>query len=234
MSEQQNQISVLAGALTTHQRHFGKMSTDDRQWAIQNTEAAISLFAEAVKNRAAPTEAKPIPLFSVIAETNLDALGEKKTAECFPKPRYVYRDGDFDNWLPATQSKTDACTIATLKPAKDWTFAEAAAKVLGIGAGTSVKLLGKALIENGHTTTLAQAEEMVDKTERGEETGMHTDGYGNFFFVETGNEDNPVSVGNVHRVGRDWDANVYSLDRGLRWFADRRLLVRNLSDASKL
>ncbi len=51
MSEQQNQISVLAGALVTHQRRFSKMPTEDRQWAIQNTEEAIGLFAEAVKNR---------------------------------------------------------------------------------------------------------------------------------------------------------------------------------------
>lgn len=233
MSEQQNQISVLAGALTTHQRHFGKMPTEDRQWAIQNTEAAISLFAEAVKNRAAPAEAKSIPLFSVIAETNLDALGKKRTKECFPKPRYAYRDNNFDNWLPVNQPKTDKCVIATLACTKDWTFAEAAAKVLGVGAGTSSKLLGKALIENGHTVTLVQAEEMVNKTEDGEETGMRTDGYGNFFFVETGDEDNPVSVGFVNRGGRDWGADVDSLDDGFRWYADRRLLVRNL-DASKL
>lgn len=173
-------------------------------------------------------------LFSVIATTNLGTLGEKKTAECFPKPRYVYRDGDLDNWLPATQSKTDACTIATLKPAKDWTFAEAAAKVLGIGAGTSIKLLGKALIANGHTMTLVQAEEMVDKTDRGEETKMRTDSYANFFFVETGNEDNPVSVGFVSRGGLDWSAHVGSLDDGDRWRAGSRLLVRNLSDTSKL
>src|SRR3989338_4608008 len=49
MSEQQ--ISKLVGALTEHQRHFGKMPTDDRQWVIQNTEAAIILFADVVKNR---------------------------------------------------------------------------------------------------------------------------------------------------------------------------------------
>ncbi len=48
---EQRQISKLTGALTEHQHHFGKMSTEGRQWAIQNTEAAIGLFAEAVKNR---------------------------------------------------------------------------------------------------------------------------------------------------------------------------------------
>jgi hypothetical protein len=175
----------------------------------------------------------PTPLFSVIATTNLDALGEKKTKDCFPKPRYVYRDNNFGNWLSANQPKTDACVIATLALTKGWMFAEAAVRVLGVGAGTSIKLLGKALIENGHTMTLSQAEEMVEATERGEKTGMRTDGYGNFFFVETGNEDNPVSVGCVDRGGGGWHARVDSLDDGNRWCAVTRLLVRNL-DASKL
>lgn len=54
MSEQQKQISKLAGALTEFQHCFSVMSTEDRQWAIQNAEAAIGLFANAVKNRIAP------------------------------------------------------------------------------------------------------------------------------------------------------------------------------------
>ena len=53
MSEQQKQTSKLAGALTEHQHHFGAMPTEDRQWVIQNTVAAIALFADAVKNRVA-------------------------------------------------------------------------------------------------------------------------------------------------------------------------------------
>lgn len=50
MTEQQ--IPQLAGALVTHQRHFGALPTDDAQWAIQNTQAAIALCVEAIKNRA--------------------------------------------------------------------------------------------------------------------------------------------------------------------------------------
>jgi hypothetical protein len=51
MSEQQ--ISKLAGTLVEHQRHFTRMPKEDRQWVIQNAEAAIGLFADAVKNRIA-------------------------------------------------------------------------------------------------------------------------------------------------------------------------------------
>ena len=175
-----------------------------------------------------------LPLFSVVATTNLGAIAGKPTKRCFAGSHWRYRDSDFDSWLPANQPNADECVIATLAPANDWTFAEVAATILGIGAGTDVALLGKALIENGHTMTLAQAEEMVEKTERGEKTGMRTDGYGHFFFVETGDRKNPVSVGFVRRDGRGWDARVLSLGFGFRWCAGDRLLVRNLKDTSKL
>lgn len=177
--------------------------------------------------------AKPTPLLSVIATINLDAVGGKKTANCFTDDVWNpnYHDGDFDRWLPANQPKADSCVITTLGFAKDWTFAEAAAKILGVGAGTSIALLSKALIENGHTMTLVQAEEMVKKAECGEKTDMRTNDHGNFFFVE--NKDESVSVGYVRRVVRDWFALVRSLDDSSRWHAGRRLLVRNL-DASKL
>ncbi len=177
---------------------------------------------------------KPTPLLSVVAPTNLGAVAGKKTAKCFSDSRYAYRDTDFDNWLPKNQPNADACVITTLAPSRDWTFAEVAATVLGIGGvGTDIKLLGEALIENGHTMTLAQTEEMVEKTEAGEKTGMKTDGYGNFCFVETSDPKNPVSVGSVYRVRREWRADVVRLDFGFRWVAVNRLLVRNL-DASKL
>ena len=180
---------------------------------------------------------KHVPLFSVVATTNLGAVVGKKTKKCFTGSRWVYHDSDFDNWLPSDQPKTDACAITTLASARNWTFIEAAVAILGIigiDGSTNIATIGKLLIENGHTITLAQAEEMVERTESGEETKMRTDGYGNFFFVETGDSKDPVSVGSVSRDGRDWDAVVDPLGGGVcRWRADYRLLVRNL-DTLKL
>jgi len=176
---------------------------------------------------------KPKPLFSVIATNPLCALGEKKTSVCFPKRRYAYRDGNLDNWLPANQPDSGPCIISTCAASRTWTFVEAAQAVLGMNTADKV-VLGNELIRRGHTITLLQDELMVEKTERGEKTGMcTTDGQGNFAFVETGNENDPVSVAGVGRGGPDWDAYVRSLDDSLRWDAGRRLLVRNL-DASKL
>lgn len=180
-------------------------------------------------------EAKQNLFFSVIATTNLAATAAKKTSKCFTNSsRYYYRDDDFDRWLPDNQPKADAAAISTLGFEKDWTFMKAATKVLGVGAGSSTKLIGQALIENGHTVTLTQIEELVEATERGEKTGMQIGGYANFFFVETGNADDPVSVALVIRGDSGWRAGVGGLGSDRRWGADYRLLVRNLKDTSKL
>ncbi|MCX6787004.1 MAG: hypothetical protein NTY93_00530 [Candidatus Kaiserbacteria bacterium] len=94
MSEQQKQCSKLAGALTEHQHHFGAMSTEDRQWAIQNTVAAITLFAEAVKNRATIEVKKLLQfLFNFTAE----AVEEFNAKEKFVEGKTV--DGVSIYWL---------------------------------------------------------------------------------------------------------------------------------------
>ena len=76
MSERQ--ISELAGALTRHQNHFSKMSTDDRQWAIQNTEAAVDLFASAVKNRAGNVVKKLLDFVTTVRIVGIASFVAKK------------------------------------------------------------------------------------------------------------------------------------------------------------
>ncbi len=181
-------------------------------------------------------EEKPIksPLtFSVIATTTLGRVAGKKTKECFTGKWYAYRDSDFDGWLGKQQPDAPACTISVCAVNKDWIFAEAARALPGVEQTSDIAALGRSLIANGYTMTLPQAEEMVEATERGESAGLRTDGYGNFFFVETGDAENPVSVGYVDRGDRVWLAILNRLDNVNRWRAGRRLLVCNL-DASKL
>ena len=131
--------------------------------------------------------------------------------------------------IATTSLEADACIISTLGSTKDLSFAEIAAKVLGVGVNSSIRFLGTALIENGHTMTQAQAEEMVERTERGEKTRMRTDGYEKFFFVETGNPENPVRIDSVSRLGLGGG----SLKLGHTCRVFYRLFVRNL-DTSKL
>lgn len=54
MTEQQ--IPKLVGALVEHQSAFSILPTEDGQWVIQNTRAAIGLFADAIRHRPKSTE----------------------------------------------------------------------------------------------------------------------------------------------------------------------------------
>ena len=92
MSERQ--ISELAGALTRHQNHFSKMSTDDRQWAIQNTEAAVDLFASAVKNRAGNVVKK---LLDFVTTVGIVGIASFVAAEKFRLGKTI--DGIKVGWL---------------------------------------------------------------------------------------------------------------------------------------
>ena len=234
MSEQQNQLNTLAGKLTEHQRYFNELSVPDRQWVIQNPKTAIELFVEAVQNRTRETvlQEPPPPLFTFVTTTQLGPTGEKKTSKCFTGALYVHRDFDFNTWLPAKQSPTMASIVTTLASSRDWTFIQAAALVLGVSTETSVITLGNLLKERGHTMTLVQAEDMVERTERAEKTGLLTDGGTNFFFVE--DEDGRISVGRVVREVRGWGTYVYSLGSRGVWGYDNRFLISNLKDTPAL
>lgn len=94
MSEQQPQVSKMAGALVEHQRAFEVMPTDDRQWVIMNTVHAIELFAGAVKNRAGVGVKK---LLKFVHSISLPAISKFVAAEKFREDETV--DGIKVGWL---------------------------------------------------------------------------------------------------------------------------------------
>ncbi len=189
-------------------------------------ETNLQAFLADIRAAALKHSAKAPKLFSSASTYVLGAVARKKTKKCFTSKLWYYRAGDLDNWLPADQPWAGAVTITVLTPMKDWTFAEAARSILNASPDTPVATLGALLKKHQLTMTLAQAEAMVEATERGENTGLRTDGYGNFFFVE--NEDGSVSVAYVDRDDRRWRAFVYELGDGYRWCAVYRLVVCNL------
>lgn len=62
---EQRKCKKLVAVLVEHQEHFGVMSDENCQWAIQNPKDAITLFAEAVKNRTAVAIKKLLERLSV-------------------------------------------------------------------------------------------------------------------------------------------------------------------------
>ncbi len=216
--------SAVRGTLTAEFQRFDGQSADQLEINLQ--EFLADIRAAVLKH-----SAKAETLFSSASTYVLAAIDGKPTKQCFTGKLWYYRNDDFDNRLPADQPWAGAGTITVLTPMKDWTFAEAAVSILNVSSGTLSDTLGALLKERHHTMTLAQAEALVEASERGEVTGLRTDGYANFFFVE--NEDGSVSVAFVDRDGRQWRARVRGLARGGRWYAGHRLMVCNL-DPSKL
>lgn len=166
--------------------------------------------------------------FSIVATTKIGMVSGKLTKNCFVGSRWASRDADFDKWLPAKQPKAGKCVIATLAPpSRNWTYAESVSAILSISADVGPVVLGNSLIEHGHTMTLVQADEMVDKTEFGVKTEMQNNYGGNIFFEETGDPKNPIAVGSIVCDGHDWRAYIDEFDDDVKLTADYRILIRN-------
>ncbi|MFA6407852.1 MAG: hypothetical protein WCW36_00015 [Candidatus Paceibacterota bacterium] len=69
------------------------MSTECRQWAIQNTEDAIRLFAEAVKNRASSVHAMAFPEGTIKRHVRVDRTRTpQKVIDATGRKQYVDKD----------------------------------------------------------------------------------------------------------------------------------------------
>jgi len=103
MSEQQPQVSKMAGALVEHQRAFEVMPVGDRQWVITNTVAAIVLFAEAVRNRPISAVAEAKKLLKFLFSFNARAVKKFVVKEKFVEGKTV--DGVSIAWLGSNFKK---------------------------------------------------------------------------------------------------------------------------------
>lgn len=173
--------------------------------------------------------------FLVVATTRLGAIGAKQTKKCFTGNRWGSGVANMylQYQLPVIQRRVVACDIATLAPSHKWTFAEAAAAVLGVSASIGLELLGKLLIKYGHTLTLAQLEEMAESTKAtmsDQYENMRIDGYANFAFVKSDGKYDPVLVASVYKLGNlHWSTDANKLDNHKYRSTDSRLIVRNLA-----
>lgn len=143
-----------------------------------------------------------------------------KTKDCFKD--FTWRDADIDAWLPKNQKDSLVGKITSHKLQVPLTFLEMAQRFIGT---TDIEKIKE------HTLSLPMIDVLVKKQENGEDVGLRTDGYANFFFVE--NADGSVSVLGVYRYDGGWYARVGRLGCGFGWDAGRCLLLRN-SDALAL
>ncbi|MDE1919493.1 MAG: hypothetical protein KGH56_02215 [Patescibacteria group bacterium] len=133
----------------------------------------------------------------------------------------------------ATVSLSPTCTISVCMFSREWTFIEAVRSLPDVVRTGNTVELGNSVAANGYTLTSTLVESLINRAKRGEETGLQTDYYGNFFLVSTGNSENPVLVGDFDHVDGAWHSRTFHLSDDNLWDANSRFLVRNL-DVSKL
>ena len=170
-------------------------------------------------------QAKVKKIFSLLKTITVGATKTKPTTNCFTDTaRYYYRDNDLDRYLPKNQSDQAESQFGVLPLTETTTFKEFAESVLGTQG--DLKTLAKLLQQRGYTTTLPAIEVLNERQESGEDTGLLTNGWANFFFVD--NEDGEsVSVVGVGRCGGQWAVGRDSFGYDSRWDAGRRFFLRN-------
>ncbi|MEK7607339.1 MAG: hypothetical protein AAB484_00200 [Patescibacteria group bacterium] len=180
---------------------------------------------ERVQVRKFFTVSEKTRLLLEITKVTIPVTTEKKTKDCFLGDRYCYRDSDLDNLLAKVQPTGMAGQFTVHQLEKELNFKEVAQAILGVDEAP-LNDLAKGIIEKGHTVVLPQIESLIERTDTGENTGLRTDGYANFFFVI--NKEGGVSVVNVPRYGgRRWNVYVYHFGNGLRWDVEHRFFSRN-------
>lgn len=223
MTEQQ--IPKLLGSLVEHQIEFAELSSADAQWAIQNTKEAIALFVMAVRNRTKKVEEKIVlTLLGLVKMIRLRAVHGGKTVQYFINKSWCYyHDKNLDNWLPKNQPDQAESTYSVQRLTRPATFKEAVESYLGITG--DIATLAAALKERKLTTTLPAIETLIERQENGEEIGLRTENWANFFFVE--DKDGGVLVVDARRDGSQWCVDVRRLEDGHYWLVENRFFFRN-------
>lgn len=183
--------------------------TEDTMQGWMDNPSAMKRFLSGLAPREVPFVEISKTFLSVVLMTFLAAVNGMKTADCFDGIGWSYRDVYFDQ-LPEYQPDADACVVLACASICDRTLTKVIHALPGAPQTDDIILLGNWLIKNGHTLALTQVERLVDRTRSGEDIGLRANGSKNYFFAETNDSKNPVSVGCVCNCeGIIWDSSVY-------------------------
>lgn len=176
-------------------------------------------------------EATVVSILTLIKTVRTSAVAGKKTHNCFTnKSRYYYRDSDLDNWLPADQPEQAESKFSVQQLTQNSTFAQAAREFIGAPNTATIAELAHVLREVGAVTTLPTIESLIERQEKGEDVGLRTNRYANFFFVEEKEEEGKepcVSVVRAYRGGRRWCVGVGRLGGDSLWYDGYRFFLCN-------
>jgi hypothetical protein len=204
-----------AGFSADHITKFGQLGE-----GLQQIIAYLDGKAEIVLKKA---EEIIITILTFVKTVSFPAIKGKKTAKCFTGKIFGYRDSDLDAWLPKDQSDQLEGTFSLQKLSQNATFKQAVESFLGITG--DIDVLAKTIKERGHITTLPVIESLIEQQEAGEDVGLLTNGWGNFFFVE--DKYGSVSVVHAYRSDGQWYLRVRRLVYDFEWYDAYRFFFRN-------
>lgn len=125
---------------------------------------------------------------------------EIAVSRCFRDKIFYWRDSDFDNWLPTTLPASEKVEVSEHR------------LIQTTMEGELIKM-GKPF------TNLSQIEDLIIRTEKGENTGLVTNGRANIFFLKVGSS---VFTVCAYRDGGRWRVDLDHFDAGSEWLAGSR------------
>jgi len=212
----------VAGFTSAHITKLGQLGE-----GLSQVMAFLDGRAEIVMKK---VETTVVSILTFVKTVAVPAVAGKETANCFTdESRYAYRDSDLDAWLPINQPAQLAGKFSVQRLTRGGTFKSAVESFLGMTA--EIPVLAAELKKRGHVTTLAVIESLIERQENGEDVGLRTDGWWDFFFVEDG--EGGVSVVYAHRDDfGQWDVCVDRLAYGNVWGDGDRFFFRNTDTVS--
>lgn len=218
----EGQIHQLANALETagfsadHITKLGQLGNN-----LGQIIAYLDGKAEIVLKK---VEETVVTILAFVRTVAFPSIAGKKTKDCFTNKKiFGYRDSDLDNWLPKNQPDETEGKFSAQQLTQNSTFKQTTESFLGVSG--DIDFLAKTLKDLGHITTLPVIESLIERQEAGEDVGLLTNGWANFFFVE--DKDGNVSVVYAYRDGRQWYVIVYRLGDDDVWIDGSRFFFRN-------
>lgn len=203
MTEQQ--IPKLVGKLVEHQSFFGALSTENAQWAIQNTQEAVALFVNAVTDRTKEKVQKILKFVTTIKTTvqRFTATDHFKVGEVVEGVKIGWLSDDFKKlMLPKVEEDlavTDINVYELVKNSKD----------LGIRA------------------EIGEANEEIKLANFWQVLKARGDGkVGNWLIGYITGVDNNLWAVSARWYGGGWDLDAFSVEYPFPWIAGSQVCSR--------
>ena len=217
MTEQQ--IPKLVASFVEHQNAFSQISTEDGQWAIQNTVEAIDLFVAAVANRAKQVAEKIVEkLLEIVGTVTVPATTKMFRAGASFLLKQdggicSYLGDNFKHWFLEGDGKTE-------EPIGGQTLRYAKLRKSSKDAPIIDELGSEAKAE----TTLTEMFFLMEKQKNGEAGALLNNGYTNIFYIKDAS--GMLRAVNVYWFDDGWRVHANAVGSPRRWIDGHRVFSR--------